>query len=386
MKPAIVIFLFLLPSFVVSENCQIRGVSPPIPITTAADLRDRHSAVVVNPETGDYLVVWLSFNPDGGPQWIFGRLLDWQGRRISPLLIFDKGNAYRNQKDLDDNWQNILIAYNSREKEYLVAWMVRGLNNTHPAIRAQRVSGQGEKRGPILLVDRRQDPGILKTQEMVYNSFLNEYAILYSSAGETTRFFTLRRLDKSGLPIGAPVQTHSRYISHMELAYDEVLHRYMIAWHSFEAHGFLYRLYTSRLGRLTENRVPNSWPHFSLIFNTFTRQYVFFSESKQHTITARFVNEDGAPGSFQTVPDATGFDPVAQNGNTGELLFLSGWRLLLFKANLKLLNDNIQWTCAPDMEISPEQVTYNPVSDEYLLIYLTGDNNYPDIFAVRIRL
>lgn len=409
----LLLWLSLNPVFA-DGGCQCPALAGPkftIAASRGADLR---SKAAVNTDTGDYLVVWL-WSDAGINEAVVGRVFDFSGKKISKLLVFEKLGPWRRDFG-EDGPVRLLAAYNSREKEYLVSWLVRSYGDWIK-IKTQRVSASGEKLASSVAAIQISGSFDALLQGLQYSPHSGEYVILFFQWAIHTNpvqgvggdSLILQRLNKEGLPVGGPIPTYGGQ-ERATLVFDDILHRYMLSWIS-PRYNLVYRMFSSDLVPLTNTRLAMTGSEAGympqLTYHRATRQYVFFGNKDTDQDNALFVelfNQDGWLKGTRTIVRTPlkrrDVDLIAPNTTSGEIMLSIGleeynqyggmkkddWRMVRLKPDLSYLTEEISVSCGNENE-SPEDLVYNPRTGEYLLIkaVYTSDERSSDLFGVRIR-
>lgn len=355
-----------------------------IPVSTRSNDQDDPD-LAVNPTNGDFLVVWEDGYTD--PDSIFSRIVDWSGTMQSPMVVssttvprYNPAVAFDPGAGADGEWLVVFerdangdsqiggrrvgvdgsatgdgiricddaadqlhprIAYNANNDQYLVTWTDQRDGTTNWNIYGRRVQSSGELAGGILAISTA--PGQQLDAALAASPTAPGYLVAFTDG----RTFDIEgqlvsaqgTLEGHQFTISAPVNDQQM----SSIAFNSTDGEYLVVWQD-ERSG-TSDIWGQRMdldgGMLGDNLLISSGNHVlpDVAYNPDTNQYlVVWDDRTWYRIYGQRVNADGSLDGSEI--------PIAISG--------TGHR-------------------------RQPQVTYNPISGEYFVVFVyesltEGDN------------
>jgi hypothetical protein len=298
----------------VSSNGTLLGI---IAIYTGPDTVPGLPAVTYNSTSNEYLVAWLE-NRNGGSNYdIYGQRVSGSGALLGSDIPISTapGNQYYPE-----------VAYDNADNEYLVVWQDDRNGASNYDIYGQRLSGIGALLGggiPISAATGRQQWPVI-----AYNSINNEYLVAWEDdrLGTSNSEIYGQRLSGIGALLGSDIPISAapgdQYAS--SIAYNNAANEYLITW----AGGGIQGQRVSGNGALLGSAIPISTGFSTdpaIASNGAGNEYLITWAGSG--IQGQRVSGNGALlGSEIAFSDGTNFRPaVAHNGAGTEYLVI--WEL-----------------------------------------------------------
>lgn len=209
----------------------------PIPIVTASGDQEQ-VAIAYNSNLDEYLVVWTDGR--GKDDDIYGQRVSSGGTLIGPEIVISGA-----RKDQDGP----VIAYNSIDNEYLVAWDDNRSSKSPRGydLFGARLAGTGEPIGSeISLCKERGDQ---MGPAVAYDSIDNEYLVTWADyRNGTWDIYAQRVAPDGGFPSSEFVVSDAPNDQAVpEIAYNNTDNQYLVAWRDNRSDPDLYGVYGRRV-------------------------------------------------------------------------------------------------------------------------------------------
>ena len=186
----------------------------------------------------EYLVVWQD-SRTGSDYHVYGRRLSADGGWVGQELIIATDGELKNYPD---------IAYNQTSDEYLVVWTGIYSSGMGRDVRAQRLSGTGQRLGAAVWVSRDTGAGNEGYPSVTYNQSANEYLVAWHAWINGWRIWG-QRVSGSGQLLGGNFQIiASNGVGEWpRLAHNPQSNQYVVVWFDQRTPG-QWAVYGQRLG------------------------------------------------------------------------------------------------------------------------------------------
>ena len=220
-------------------------------------------AVIHNSVDNEYLAVWLGVNPDNGGGRLYGQRLNAAGQKIgvNGFQIGDMGSDQLSSYDPPKP----TVVYNSVNNEYLAVWLGMKTDDTVREIYGQRLNASGEELGPndFRISDMRLEAPIYAVSSPViaYNNETNEYLVVWSFTGISTEGIYGQRLNASGEELG-PNDFRISNVAPSYIpaaAYNHENNEYLVVSGGFASQSEGIEIYGQRLNASGEELGPNDF-------------------------------------------------------------------------------------------------------------------------------